>query len=217
MGAAGLRGQVHVVGLAGHDDGLRQRAVEGAGLAAIAGGPRRVLVAQSDVERETAGDFDVVLHEDLPGGVGAAEGIGGEAAAGVRGQPEHPVGKGVAGARGVRRVLGVLSVERPVAHIVLAVRPEPLVVAHLDAGLDHVPALDPGEVVGELQRVAVLRFGPLVERGAVEAGVTGPGEVGERSGIERAPQIFQAGDAGLLVEVGARQVGRKFDERRTAC
>ena len=61
-----LRGQIDLLGLARDDDRPRLRAVERAGLTAVRRGPRRVLVAQSDIQRQTGGDFEVVLHVTLP-------------------------------------------------------------------------------------------------------------------------------------------------------
>jgi hypothetical protein len=44
-----------------------------------------------------------------------------------------------------------------------------MVVAHLAAKLYHVLALDPGQVIGELESVSILRFRTLIERGAGQA------------------------------------------------
>ena len=73
-------------------------------------------------------------------------------------------------------------------------------------------ALDPGHVVDELARVPVLGLRALVERRAGQAGVAGPVEVGKRAGVEGALRLFKPGNARLLVEVGARQIGLQLDQ-----
>ena len=91
-----LRPQIDLVRLTGHDDRPRLGAVERAGLPAICRRPWRVLVPQSDIERQPGRQLDVILHVKMPGGVRAAEGVRWKSAAGAGGQTQHPVGKRIA-------------------------------------------------------------------------------------------------------------------------
>src|SRR6266581_401850 len=84
--------------------------------------------------------------------------------------------------------------------------------AHLAAKLDYVLAFDPGEIVGELESISVLRLGPLIERRAGQAGVSGPAEVGEGADIERSLGLLHAFDPRVFIEVSSLQVRGELDE-----
>src|SRR5437762_7807774 len=84
--------------------------------------------------------------------------------------------------------------------------------AHLAAKLDSGLAFDPGEIVGEFERISILCLGPLIERRAGQAGVPGPAKVGEGADIERSLGLLHAFDPRVFIEVSSQQVRSELDE-----
>src|SRR5690348_4335450 len=90
-----LRAQVHLIRVACNDDGLREGTVKGAQLVTIALHPGRVFVSQPQVESQPAGDFEIVLREEVPVSGAAAEPVCWIGASGGRREAEHPIGKSI--------------------------------------------------------------------------------------------------------------------------
>ena len=80
------------------------------------------------------------------------------------------------------------------------IREQGLVVVDASAEFDDVPALDPGQVIGEFVGPAILPFWPAVAGIAGETGVAGQGE-GRQAGDGRVLIPFEPGDSGLLCSV----------------
>ena len=148
----------------------------------------------------------------MPCGVVSAEGVRWKATSAIAGQTQGPIREGIAGSRGAGWIFGILTIERPGAHVAFAVRPQPLIVAHFAARLDYVLALDPRQIVGEFERIAILRLRALVKRRAVEAGVAGPAEVRERAHVRGPPQCFRSLDSSFFIEVSSLQIGIEIDQ-----
>src|SRR5262249_10174833 len=146
------------------------------------------------------------------GRVRASERVRRITASAVLRQPQRPIGERLARASRARRVLRILTVESPLPHVILAVSSEPLIVAEPGPRPHYVPALDPGNVVHEFERVPILSLGTLVERGAGQARVSRPREIREGPDIERSLRFGHALDAGVFIEVSSQQIGRELDQ-----
>ncbi len=157
-----LHAEVDVVGLARDDDRLLAGGIEGRRLSFVAGQPRRVLVAEAQVQGQRVRDLEVVLEEAVPVGAIAAPPGRGVRPRGVRGVPEQEIGKAVAGARRRRRILRHHAGE-PVGAVVIArVGEEDVPVIDPAAELEDVRPLHPGHVVGDLPLAAILPFRPAI-------------------------------------------------------
>ena len=202
-----------MVAVAGDHDRARRARQEGADLAAIAGQPRRVLVAQPDVDGQAIGHLEVVLHVAVPVVGLAAEDVGREGAGDRARIAEEEVGEGVAGAGRAGGVLGQRAVVVPLPGVLLAVGEERLPAAVLAAELDDVAALHPGQVVADLVDLQVLRLRPLIEGRAVHRGVAAPGEVGERAADAGPLGFLEAADAERVVRVLSLEERLEIDDR----
>ncbi len=189
------------------DDGI-----ERADLSAIAGEPRRIFVAESDVQREAIAHLEIVLHVHVPVVGLTAEGVGGERARHLTRIAEQEVRERIAGAGRTRGIRGDRSVEVPLPRVLLAVGEERDPAPVLAADLGDVAALDPGDVVGHLPHLQVLRLRPLIERRSVHRGVAAPREVGERSADAGTRGLFEAAHARARILLLALEIRFEVDD-----
>ena len=170
--------------------------------------------AQAGVESEAIRDLEVVVHVAVPVVRLPAKRVGRKCARDLPRIAEEEVSEGITCAGGARRILGDRSIEAPLPRVLLAVGEERDPAAELAAELHDVAALDPGEVVGHLPDLQILRLGSLIERRSVHRRVAAPAEVRKRAADTRSRRFLEPADVGAGVLICALQVGLEIDGRR---
>ena len=138
-----------------------------------------MFVAQADIDGKAVSYFEIVLQENVPSVVIAAECIGRITTVASSRNAQCPIGKRIAGARGTSGILCILTIESPTAHVSLTVGSKPGIVAPLTADFHHMPTFDPSYTVCEFPSVAILCFGALIEGGPSQASISRPGKIRE--------------------------------------
>src|SRR5216684_5037137 len=146
-----------------HCDGLRRIRQNCSHLPLVAIQPGRVFVAQTDVQRETAVDLEVVLCVEVPIVRISSEPVCREIAAHRVWYAQDEIREGIARASRLSRVLSLTAIEAPTAFVYTAIGEQRHPVPELHTVLKDVPAFDPSDVVAELRRLEILCFGTLIK------------------------------------------------------
>src|SRR5216684_1762468 len=148
-----------------HCDGLRRIRQNCSHLPLVAIQPGRVFVAQTDVQRETAVDLEVVLCVEVPIVRISSEPVCREIAAHRVWYAQDEIREGITCACSLSgvRVLSLTAIEAPTAFIYPAIGEQRHPVPELHAVLKDVPAFHPGDVIAELRCLEILCLRTLIK------------------------------------------------------
>jgi hypothetical protein len=157
-----MKGWYNLVRAAGDDDGHRLCGIKTGALTTVRRQPRRILVSQTEVQRQSVSDFKIVLTVEMPICPNTTP-IGGWIPSYRAGRvTEHPVGKGVTSTGGRGRILCHHAGVAEAAVMVTGVGELYGAARNSCSEGQNLFALDPGQVVGQFIRGPVLPLRPSV-------------------------------------------------------
>src|SRR5258708_31110878 len=157
-----------------HCDGLRRIGQDGSHLPLVAIEPWRIFVTQTDVQRETTVDLEVVLCVEVPVIRISSKPVCREIAAYRVWYAQDEIREGIARACRLSRVLSLTAIEAPTPFVYTAIGEQRHPVPELHAVLKDVPAFHPGDVITELRRFKILCLRTLIKSRSGERSIAAP-------------------------------------------